>query len=107
MKKKKRETKTLSSLFDLTNTYHSSVLDLINLITFTCYSLVYHLVPFTISRLFFDNPNNFTPKNNISKLDNRPSQKTENILNPSFYFISHSILVIHCCITHHPKMLSV
>lgn len=52
MKKKKRKTKTLSSLFGLTNTYHSSVLDLINLIMFMCYSLVYHAAPSTISRLF-------------------------------------------------------
>ena len=42
---------------------------------------------------FFDNSNNFTPKNNISKLDNRLSQKSENFLNPSFYFISHNVLV--------------
>lgn len=52
-KKKKTKTKTFSSF---TNPYHSSLLDLINLIMFMCYSLAYHLVPSTISILFLITP---------------------------------------------------
>lgn len=50
---KKKKTKTLSSF---TNPYHSSLLNLINLIMFMCYSLAYHLVPSTISILFLITP---------------------------------------------------